>query len=597
MMVLGDTPTTSADSSDDEEAGGDEESVDSFTSNLSALGTLVDPSLVHHVEIRKEYCRAIVSGADTGEIPFICCRGPQCRTAGHAAARKSKSTAPAGYYIALVLDDGRVLDALEQQQNESVTFEDAVYNTPIEASTLVEDDETEQRKPQGRPSTAPDSKVASGSVDTQALDVMLAMSEQIRQMNVTNQALTKMLMVTHQPGATAPPAGVAPTMPTPAKKSSLHQRGYHAVALGKVPGIYEDKDEVQKQVQGFPFATWKSFKTYEGAHNYMLAFELANHIRDQKDLFAKQELDWTLPSSILRGQKTSSPSTGGGASFAELSRPAPSVPKTIWRLTALNLRHLRRTGRTRPRKSTMQWQLGGNQASTSPGASVILKLTGSVEICTRGSPPSRRPRRPTTSTSRTLLGILICLGGDQGADTAKKNQGWAWGHDPSTRQESKFFNIAVRSEGLLIDSMTPDNISPQARQALTDVAVDAVAQPGASRISDNNDQTNTLTLSVATLVNGMGSGSGRLRNVTDYLWKQERRTTMRYGIDTLEKLKTRIGDLEDVGEWVINHLNMVTRDILVQEGWSEEDATDWATSSLVFRISSDTIRNYIKWRA
>eukprot|EP00978_Attheya_sp_CCMP212_P047921 scaffold449672_cov59-Attheya_sp.AAC.1 len=68
---------------------------------------------------------------------------------------------------------------------------------------------------------------------------------------------------------------------------------------------------------------------------------------------------------------------------------------------------------------------------------------------------------------------------------------------------------------------------------------------------------------------------------------------MQYGIDTLEKLKTRIGDLEEVGERVINHLNMVTRDILVQEGWSEEDATDWATSSLVFRISSDTIRNYI----
>jgi hypothetical protein len=145
----------------------------------------------------------------------------------------------------------------------------------------------------------------------------------------------------------------------------------------------------------------------------------------------------------------------------------------------------------------------------------------------------------------------------------------------------------------LIDAMTPDNLSPQARQALTDAAVDAVAQPGASRVTDNDDQTNTLTLSVATLASGSGGASGRLRNVTDYLWKQERRTTMRYGIDSLEKLKTRIGDLEDVGERVISHLNMVTRDILVQEGWSEDDANDWATSSLVFRISSDTIRNYI----
>eukprot|EP00978_Attheya_sp_CCMP212_P010871 scaffold26424_cov41-Attheya_sp.AAC.1 len=55
----------------------------------------------------------------------------------------------------------------------------------------------------------------------------------------------------------------------------------------------------------------------------MLAFESANHIRDQKDLFAEQELDRTLPSSILRGQKTSSPSTGGGASFSELSKACP----------------------------------------------------------------------------------------------------------------------------------------------------------------------------------------------------------------------------------------------------------------------------------
>eukprot|EP00978_Attheya_sp_CCMP212_P037223 scaffold174018_cov24-Attheya_sp.AAC.1 len=79
----------------------------------------------------------------------------------------------------------------------------------------------------------------------------------------------------------------------------------------------------------------------------------------------------------------------------------------------------------------------------------------------------------------------------------------------------------------------------------------------------------------------MGGGSGRLRNVTDYLWKQERRTTMRYGIDTLEKLKTRIGDLEDVGERVINHLNMVTRDILVQEAAIRSAITSTCTNGFI----------------
>eukprot|EP00978_Attheya_sp_CCMP212_P035041 scaffold150419_cov59-Attheya_sp.AAC.3 len=39
---------------------------------------------------------------------------------------------------------------------------------------------------------------------------------------------------------------------------------------------------------------------------------------------------------------------------------------------------------------------------------------------------------------------------------------------------------------------------------------------------------------------------------------------------------------------------MVTHDVLVQEGWTEDDANEWATSSsLIFCISSNTIRNYI----
>eukprot|EP00978_Attheya_sp_CCMP212_P038170 scaffold186514_cov47-Attheya_sp.AAC.1 len=549
----------SADSSDDKEAGGDEESVDSFASNLSALGTLVDPSLVHHVEIRKEYCRVIFSGADTGEIPFICCRGPRCRTAGHVAARKSKSTAPAGYYIALVSDDGRVLggvpgarlttgemmemmehalatrerdrrlieqDALEQQQNELVTFEDAVYDTPRKASTSVEDDETEQRKPQGRPSAAsPDSKVASGNADTQALDAMLAMSEQMRQMNITNQALTKMLMAT-QPGATAPPTSVAPTVPTPAKKRSLHQRGYHAVASGKIPGIYEDKDEVRKQVQGFPFATWKSFKTYEEAQNYMLAFESANHIRDQKDLFAEQELDrtlpssilrgqktsshstkdfhsqhgnpsrpmkrhriiclpsnWlttseldrTLPSSILRGQKTSSHSTGGGASFAELSKACPLCSQDQLEADCPQFKASAANRKDPPPKIYYAVAIGrtpGIYQSWGKCHTQVNRFSGNLY---QGFPSFEEaynfyithPARDSDLLKGTGLPLttpsLTGLGGDQGADTAKKNQGGGRGRDPpSTGRESKLFNIAVRSEGLLIDSMTPDNISPQA---------------------------------------------------------------------------------------------------------------------------------------
>eukprot|EP00978_Attheya_sp_CCMP212_P000243 scaffold481_cov63-Attheya_sp.AAC.4 len=94
-MVLGDTPTASADSTYDEGAEDEEDdSMDSFASTLSALGTLVDPTQIHHVEIRKEYTVR---------------RGPRCHTIGHAAARKSKERVPAGYYVARVSTEGRIL--------------------------------------------------------------------------------------------------------------------------------------------------------------------------------------------------------------------------------------------------------------------------------------------------------------------------------------------------------------------------------------------------------------------------------------------------------------------------------------------------------
>jgi hypothetical protein len=95
-MVLGETPTTSAGSSDEEEVAEEEdESVESLASNLSVLGTLVDPTLTHHVEIRTDYCRAIVAVPEGGEgLPIICCRGPRCRTNGHSDARKTGKGAP-----------------------------------------------------------------------------------------------------------------------------------------------------------------------------------------------------------------------------------------------------------------------------------------------------------------------------------------------------------------------------------------------------------------------------------------------------------------------------------------------------------------------
>eukprot|EP00978_Attheya_sp_CCMP212_P031099 scaffold116378_cov53-Attheya_sp.AAC.1 len=339
-------------------------------------------------------------------------------------------------------------------------------------------------------------------------------------MNNHDDALTKMLMGA-QKGASDQPSSVAPAVPTPIKKGSLHHRGYHAVELGEVPGIYEDKDEVRKQIQGFPFATWKSFKTYEGAQNYIiLAFELTNQIRDQKDLFAQQELDRTLPSSVLRGQKTSTPSTSVGASFLTQSKACPLCAQDHLEAKCPQFKASPANQKDLPPKTYYAVAIRRKPGIYQSWGECHTQVNGFSGNLYQGFASfeeaynfyiTHQQARDSDLLKGTGLPLvtpsLTGLGGDQVADTAKKSQGRAWGRDPSTGWESKLFtNIAVRSEGLLIDSMMPDNISPQARQALTDVAVNTVAQPGALRITDNDDQTNTLTLSVATLANGSGGG-------------------------------------------------------------------------------------------
>jgi hypothetical protein len=634
-MVLGETPTTSAGSSDEEEVAEEEdESVESLASNLSVLGTLVDPTLTHHVEIRTDYCRAIVAVPEGGEgLPIICCRGPRCRTNGHSDARKTGNRAPPGYYLARISAEGRVLggvpgarltteemmenarvnrerdrllisQAAIDQQNESVTFEDVIYDTPSEAFSAEESGEESGVFVDRKPAASSPMEVPQETSEARANRAMAEMAAQMNRMSLINKSLTDRL--SDAPGA-LPAHNVAPTpvVTITPPKSTLHQRKYHAVAAGRVPGIYEDKEEVRKQVQGVPFTAWKSFKTYEGAQNYMLAFEAANQMRDRKDFFAAQEQDRAQPPSILRGPKQSPSIVSMGSSDRSEDMTCPTCQKDHLEADCPR-RWTLASGRKKPppklyyavaigRKPGVYQSWGECHPQVNGYSGNLYQSFDTFEeaynffITHQAQDPG--------SLKGTGLPLAIPsqtgTGGDQVAGTSKRMQGRALGRDPSTGKESELFKIGVRSEGLLIESMTPDNLSPRARQALTDVAVDAVAQPGASRVTDNDDQTNTLTLSVATLANGSGGGSGRLGNVTDFLWKQERRTTMRYGIDSLEKLKTRIADLEDVGERVLKHLLMVTRDILVQEGWNEEEANDWATSSLVFRVSSDTLRNYI----
>eukprot|EP00978_Attheya_sp_CCMP212_P000245 scaffold481_cov63-Attheya_sp.AAC.6 len=130
--------------------------------------------------------------------------------------------------------------------------------------------------------------------------------------------------------------------------------------------------------------------------------------------------------------------------------------------TTLNTRQPRRTGKTHP-----QTQLGcSNREETRSivpvlGGNLYQSLPSFEEAYNFYIVHPARDSEPLKGNGLPLdIPSPTGSGGDQGADTLLLEQ-----------RESKLFNTAVRSEGLLIDSMTPDNISPQARQALTDVAL------------------------------------------------------------------------------------------------------------------------------
>ena len=44
---------------------------------------------------------------------------------------------------------------------------------------------------------------------------------------------------------------------------------YYAVKTGKTPGIYEDWETCKEQVEGYPGAKYKSFKTKEEAERFI----------------------------------------------------------------------------------------------------------------------------------------------------------------------------------------------------------------------------------------------------------------------------------------------------------------------------------------
>eukprot|EP00978_Attheya_sp_CCMP212_P023508 scaffold72253_cov64-Attheya_sp.AAC.1 len=135
------------------------------------------------------------------------------------------------------------------------------------------------------------------------------------------------------------------------------------------------------------------------------------------------------------------------------------------------------------------------------------------------------------------------------------SRGRVIGSDKSLGKDSELFGIPIQSESLLQESLTPRNLSPAAQTAFAEGTPDGVSQPGAYFVSDADDQASTLTLSVASLAT-QNTDNKRLGRPTDFLWKQDRRTTLKYGVTSMETLKIRLDTLEEEMDKFLSHAAM-----------------------------------------
>jgi hypothetical protein len=76
------------------------------------------------------------------------------------------------------------------------------------------------------------------------------------------------------------------------------KRKYYAVRRGRVPGIYRTWDSCEKQVEGFSGCEFKSFKTKEDAHQYLVTGMPHQNLEDSDNQDKDSETD--LPTSRSR---------------------------------------------------------------------------------------------------------------------------------------------------------------------------------------------------------------------------------------------------------------------------------------------------------
>jgi hypothetical protein len=563
--VIGPTPSTSQEEElpPDPDAEGEEDegsvnSAFSVSSITSEVGKLVDPLVDTYLEVQPDFCR-VVSVDPSTKLSFVCCRGARCRKPHHSVGRKAVVLPAPGIYLAAVSKAGRIVGAVPDSRMTSDELE------AVAASRRAADAELIARarpKARGRPvveevgSSSDEDEVPRGdpSVSAPAPPAVPPRRPSTPDRVVLDdEGVARIVeqLAKHTPAARASPPIVStprdmPGTPVPERVdphvlgrtdgriSASPSRKFYAVTVGRHPGIYQSREEALAETSGFGHSNYRAFKSYKEAESYYSAFLEGAAAKREQDLQSNFR-----PPSILK----KSVSLGGDGDPSAPAEDGPYAEKACFRCRGFH------AGSPCPWEKTARsadgppdWYYGvargrqpGVYLSWGEANAQVSKFSGnlyekfrtyekawafvaSYREASPAPPPVETPVSPPLPPSRPSVGGVAY---PVGPLPTGPSRGVCIGVDKSAGRESELFGIPIQSEAQLQGAITPPNLSPEAQVAFAEAIPDGVSQPGTYNMSDAEDQTSTLTLSVATLAS-QNTDNKRLGRPVDFLWRQDR---------------------------------------------------------------------------
>lgn len=168
------------------------------------------------------------------------------------------------------------------------------------------------------------------------------------------------------------------------------------------------------------------------------------------------------------------------------------------------------------------------------------------------------------------------------------------GTDPSVGQPREVFGHQLGTEPQLRNRLSPRGLLTEDQVDLTACMIDATASPGMSSTLDSDTATDmeNVTAAIKDLTEGRNSKQNSAIK-PDSQWKSVTRNSLRQGLASDEALQKLYDVTQRLQLDVIGNMNTLMVTVFDKYYWKDDIKQYWAQGNLFFRISSDSLDNFL----